>query len=151
MPTTDPEASAAEIQPAPPTTTELARSPIQTFQTDIHNDSTPRWKRIGELSVTGATVGLLIINIFLWSATKKAADAARDSIIQVEKNTQLDERAWIGPVDAPIIDWKVGKKFSVAIPVKNTGKTPGTNVTTVMAVGAFNRQKMPTFADSGGW
>lgn len=78
---------------------------------------------------------------------RRATDAARDSADATTKAVLLDERAWIGPVDSPIIEWEVGKKFEVAIPLKNTGKTPGTHITTVMAIRSLSPQEMPTFTD----
>jgi hypothetical protein len=58
---------------------QVAPAPIETYLPHRREDNTPRWKKIAEWSIAGATVGLLIVNIFLWSATKKAADAADKS------------------------------------------------------------------------
>lgn len=80
-------------------------------------------------------------------AAKSAADTAQSAFTASQNSFRLDQRAWIGPIDNPIIDWEAGKKFSVAIPVKNNGKTPGTNVTTVMALRALSQQKLPIFTD----
>lgn len=81
------------------------------------------------------------------TAMEGAVGQAAASLAETQKSFRDDQRAWIGPVAGPIIDWGVGKKFSVAIPVKNDGKTPATDVTTVMAIRPLSRQKLPIFTD----
>jgi hypothetical protein len=60
-------------------------------------------------------------------STKKAADAARDNIIQIERNVHLDERAWLGVENIPG-SAKIGEFFGAVVYFKNTGKTPAKNM-----------------------
>ena len=87
-------------------------------------------------------------------ATQDAVHEARLSRQQAQKSLQstvdqfgLDQRAWIGPADGPVIDWGVGKVFSVTLPVRDTGKTPGINLTTVAVLRGLAKNKQPTFTD----
>lgn len=95
-----------------------------------------------------------------WQEMIGATNAAQDAVHEARLTRQqsqkafdatvsqfhLDQRAWIGPVDASIT-WAVGKPLLIAIPIKNTGKTPGTSVTTVASLRAFSPNKLPAFND----
>ena len=126
----------------------------------VNNRYKEETHRLNKRQFVVAVITLIVLVIYTSIAgyqawqMRRATDAARDSAdattnaVKDSRNAvQLDERAWIGPVDSPIIDWEVGKKFAVAIPLKNTGKTPGTNVTTLMAIRPLSPQKMPLFTD----
>jgi len=72
-----------------PIVAQSAPTPIRANQADRRTDDTPRWKKIAEWSIAAATVGLLIINIFLWWSTQKAANAAKSAAETAEKSFKL--------------------------------------------------------------
>ena len=74
------------IKPTVPS--QNAPAPVQAYQTDRRKDRTPRWKKIAEWSIAGATGGLLIINILLWLATKNSSET-------LQKQLELNDRPWV--------------------------------------------------------
>jgi hypothetical protein len=79
----------------PPIVTKIAPAPPQQNEANGTKDDTPPWKKIAERSIAVATVGLLVINIFVFCATKKAADAARDSANTAGESLHSVERAYM--------------------------------------------------------
>jgi hypothetical protein len=63
--------------------------------------------------------------------TRKAANAAKDSVEITKAVMQLDQRAWLGVESIrpePLIP-EIGKTFVVTMKVRNTGKTPARKIT----------------------
>jgi hypothetical protein len=56
------------------------------------------------------------------NAATSAANSAKKSLEQIERNAHLDQRAWVAP---DLLDGKaeLGKPYTITILIKNTGKT----------------------------
>lgn len=144
-------------------------SPIETRKTA--NDA--RNERVYQcLTLAVSTLTLIAVIIYAWlaylqwqemiGATNAASDAVHEARISRQQNQQsfiatvnqfrLDQRAWVGTADPPIIVFQQGQLLSIKIPIKNTGKTPALDLTTVLAtrgrlpkqIADFNDMPRPT-------
>jgi hypothetical protein len=111
-----------------------------------------RWWKLRESEVSaawwtvGGTLGVGIIGavllFFTLGATRKAARASADQVIELRKSMVLDQRPWVGPAkitirkyaDAPE-DSVFSAPFLIRLDLQNTGKTPAQNVTIIAACG----------------
>jgi hypothetical protein len=66
-------------QSEPTLIAQVRSGPKQTEYAKRRERHTPLWKKLVDSSAAIATVGLLIVNLFSLKATKKAADAAKES------------------------------------------------------------------------
>jgi hypothetical protein len=80
-------------------------------------------------------------------AAKESSDTAKRSIEFARETAHLDQRAWVsifhGPLSEPP---KVGQKFRVSVPIKNTGKTFARKVTVDGGVHIVRADAKPNFA-----
>jgi hypothetical protein len=104
--------------------TDMPPSPCQCSYPDWGKDKTPRWQKWVEITVAASTAGLLLINIFLWCATKQSADAAQRSIDTTVRQFHLEQRAWVSVEVAPRMTPKENDPIIVPLKIINYGKTP---------------------------
>jgi hypothetical protein len=116
---------------------EMRPSPPKDTGTDKRKDHTPLWKKLIEWGTLLVAIGLLVVNIYQMSATKKAANAAKDSVDIARKNAHFDQRAWLG-ITYGTYKYTVNQIFGATYDVTDTGKTPARNVNG-MAVTRFMR------------
>lgn len=101
---------------------------------DAPKRNIPRWERTTAIVVAVGTIGLLVVNIFLWSATKKAANAAQSAADTAHDSLVRTERAWLGlDANMPIklTELKLGPPRFEAIAayrIKNFGNSPAFKV-----------------------
>jgi hypothetical protein len=111
---------------------DFAPTVVDKHDTERKQDNTNEDRRFfWNILIQGSTLFAVAIyaGLTAWQAcsTKVAADAARDNIIQVERNTHLDERAWLG-IEAIPGTAKIGEFFGAIVNFKNSGKTPAINM-----------------------
>ena len=63
----------------------------------------PLWEKLAAGAVAIGTLGLLIVNIFLWCSTKKAADAAEKAAVAAQQQTELMRQQLIA-LSAAVVD-----------------------------------------------
>ena len=118
----DPDAEGKRPRKESSIVSNVPPSPSADSGTNNCKDRTPWWKKLLEWTAVLTGVGLLLVNIGLWKATKKAADAAKQS-------TSASARAWIAPQNAmlssePVLDQPV----TIEILYGNPGKEPALDV-----------------------
>src|SRR5438094_2899912 len=109
---------------------DIPPSPSQDARSYRREDRTPRWKKVLEWTAVLTGIGLLAVNIGLWKATKKsanaanqAANAAKDSADLARKNAHFDQRAWLA-ISYGKLHFRVGQPFDFPVEIVDTGKTP---------------------------
>lgn len=91
---------------------------------------TPLWKKLVESAVGLGTVGLLIVNLFLLPATKKAANAAKASADAEQNSLVISQQAHvvIGRADGKVADIIMPKdangKAGIMVYFQNSGHLP---------------------------
>jgi hypothetical protein len=130
--TTNPDDSAprqlttvAQVPPAPP----------QNDNADRRKNDAPLWEKLAATAVAIGTLGLLVVNIFLWSSTKKAADAAMDAAIAAKKAQKFSEtslrvqvRPYLSAVSMRGSGSVIPGKNVIGIVLRNSGRTPALKV-----------------------
>jgi len=109
--------SVADLPPTPPHNNHSNRS----------EDDAPRWKKLAEISIALANLGLLAINIFLWTATKKSANAADSAA----KTAVASIRPWIdldAAVIGPLTFDNQGAHLPLVVSIQNVGHSPAVRV-----------------------
>jgi hypothetical protein len=98
-----------------------------------------------QIGATLITLGLLAVNVLLWSSTKKAADAAKQSADTARASLHLDQRAWIGVVvgRGELVNQK---PITMPIRIINTGRTPALHVHATIVVNLLTEDEEPDFA-----
>jgi hypothetical protein len=117
----------------------IIHAPANAPETENGERDTPFWEKATVL----ITLGLLVVNIFLWCATNKAANAAKDSVKLAEKNARIDERAWVA-VSNISSEFRQNEDWTVRLIFKNTGKTPARNFVIWGAGESVTKGQKPT-------
>jgi len=92
---------------------QIPASPSQQNQSDKRKVNTPLWEKGAAITIAAGTIGLLVINIFLFRATKQSADAAKNAneltrqvlsetqgaVFQmlIDFNNPIQKNPWVGP------------------------------------------------------
>lgn len=115
--------STEEIDPVPDiVTTNIPPSPTQQPNAQWRKDDTPDWKKFTEIGVAIGTLGLLVINVFLWIATRDNAEAAKRAAVS-------SSRAWVAPLGVVLESQLVeNKPVTIKISAQNVGKEPALDV-----------------------
>lgn len=106
------------------------------------------------LATFGSGVVLFLTELTLRDTlieTRKAANAARDSVETTKSIMRIDQRAWIGLdyIDAVPNNPEVGKTFGAKGAIKNTGKTPARNLVIYSIIEPVDAGKRPNFSYEG--
>lgn len=128
--------------PIPPATTEL-EVPPPNGQPDNSDKCKKHWLDYAAFGVEilgfAGLVVYCIITYGVYCANRKAADAAKTAADTASQALQLDQRAWIGPVEIVgpkfTVDGKptyvaAGQKTTLGVFITNSGKSPGLKVKT---------------------
>lgn len=110
-------------------------------------DDTPRWKKWVEIVVAGSTAGLLLINIFLWLATRNAASAAKGSVEATLRVMRTEQRAWVFPSlgQSSVLTIKDDEPIFVMATLSNTGKTPAINARAHLILELLRAEQSPNW------
>lgn len=124
------ESECSQVQSA--IVSKISPSPRKTEQPDRREDRTPRWKKIAERTIAGATAGLLLVNIFVMYWNRKAAKAAETAADTAQRQLELSQRPWVVTeyaVSAPIeYTPDGGVKFEITGTYKNIGNSVALDV-----------------------
>ncbi len=83
----------------------------------------------------------------------ESVSAVRQSTISADHSMRVDQRAWIGLLDIKIVQFlSAGQDFVVRVSIKNTGKTPATDVIFHARLQAISKGAVPNYSygDTGG-
>jgi len=124
---------------------EIRPTPCQCNQSDRSKNDAPLWEKSAAIIIAAGTAGLLIVNIFLWCATKKSADAAKESSDIAKQTMHIDQRAWIGIIvgRSAMVD---GQPLVMPIQITNTGKTPAFNMHGKIVINLLSENEEPDFS-----
>jgi hypothetical protein len=112
---------------SPPTTGGNAapEQPTTKNPPSTHKADTGSWNKVTELFALIIAIGLLATSIFQTRATRRAADAARDSVILARDNARLDQRAWVSIRSVKLTTpYSLTGKGRITVAIANSGKTP---------------------------
>jgi hypothetical protein len=123
---------------------QITPTPSQQNQSNGRKEDTPLWEKVAAITIAAGTVGLLIVNIFLWCSTQKAADAAKDSVDLARKTAHFDQRAWL-KFSFGTYKYTLNKPLDTAYQVTDTGKTPARNVKGMVVTNFMKNGETPIF------
>jgi hypothetical protein len=108
-------------QPEPTLNEQVAPTPRQAEYTERSKRHTPLWEKVAAITIAGGTVGLLVVNIFLFCATKKAADAAKESADLTRKQMESTGAAVIEITKGVAVYFPVPPSGEVRMNLRNSG------------------------------
>ena len=112
-----------------------------------HRADVTSWKRFTEFSALIIAIGLLATSIFQTRATRRAADAARDSVILARDNARLDQRAWVSIRSVKLTTpYSLTGKGRITVAIANSGKTPALYVDMTRA--GFGQSPNPEYSST---
>ena len=110
------------------------------------DDRTPPLKEYLEIGAVLIAFGLLVVNIFVLCATRKAADAATKAANTAEKTMVLDERAGVGVPSVNGTRPEVGQKqLKFVVHFTNTGRSPALNLIVYPGEEVLGKGVVPNF------
>ena len=94
-----------------------------------------------------ATVTIAVLTAVYVHYSRAQWRVMREQLNEMKTSSALDQRAWVGTIDASQFTFTLGQNVVVVVPVKNSGKTPALMVTTVAAMRTIDAGKVPDFKD----
>jgi hypothetical protein len=143
LPNNKPDEESVNRQIHPTAISQVPSLPPQQNQPDRNTDNAPAWEKWAAISIAAGTIGLLVVNIFLMSSTKKAANAATSAAETAENSFQLERRRAEDSDEAICNvrgDLVIGETIE-HLSISNSGKVPAHKVRAHIEI---SRNSLPT-------